>query len=215
MDGQMKRKIGETVWGCCYEWGGIRQGPMFGVLRPEEPGMEEPAYFEPIEPGLAIPLYRCILAGTKEECINLYNAKIVETIKEKQEEIEQMDSHLIKALSADKEEDGTLKVQPVWRADLSFNYDAIYGSMDKDLVPKEDCSGERMPWEEFVEDTGHGCLTDYDGAGDLLVDGVASGNMLIFIAEETVLIDDAYRIPFGRVPEVFKGHTVEVLWFNK
>lgn len=219
--GEMKeRKVGDLVWGGCYFPPSIKQEPMFGKLKPEAPGGSIPVLFEPVEPGKSIPLCLCVIADTRESCIAKYNAQVVKRIKECQEQIEQMNHALIPTLDTKKQEaeEGCfeyLEVQPVWRADLSFNFDAVYGALSNDLVPKEDCDASRILWDTFVEDVENGCLSDYDGFGDLLVDGVASESTVIYIAERAVYIGNEYRIPFGRMPEVFKGHTIEVLWFNK
>ena len=216
MAGQPEKeyKTGDKVWGCTSYTSMTCLKPVPGTLEPARDG-SGPAFFVPADGSGKYLLGACSIAGTQEECTHIYNVSIMAHIKELQEDIMKAEQELVPVLDMSKDEDGFLEKEPVWRRDVSFNYDAIFGYMTQDLEPRDGCDGDRMPWEEFVECVELGGFTDNDGFGDLLIDGMASSNVALYLAGRYVYVYDEYQVPFERVTEVFAGHKLEVLWFNK
>lgn len=112
------------------------------------------------------------------------------------------------------DEDG-LREYPVFRPDLSMDYKDILAAMNPCLELKEDHEGEVMSWAAFEIAEGARCLTDRDGDGDLLIDGKGSEHALLDQSRGMLYIPDEFAIPFNRIPEVFAGHEIQVIWFSK
>ena len=72
-----------------------------------------------------------------------------------------------------------------------------------------------MTWEQFCHDVENRSITDYDGSADLIVDGRASSNNTLWLTTGMLYIFDEFLIPFDRVPEIFAGHEIQVIWYNK
>ena len=154
-------------------------------------------------------------ADTKEEAVTGYNLAVNREIEKNEAAIRKHYGMLIPALDRTQDENGDYKTTAVYRADMAVTADEILSARNDDLVPKETCAGELMSWDSFIRDVENGGLTDYDGAGDLIIDGRASSNESIWITMQMVNIIDRYLVPFERIPEIFKDHKVEVMWFNK
>ena len=232
------RKPGDTVWAFAYRNDDrvrgqkLRQIPVRGMLLSDYyKGAKNvdvcidpngwPSWFVPFgkngQPVMssAVRVESRKYADTKDEAVKEYNLDVKREIEKNEAAIRKHYGMLIPVLDRTPDENGDYEKAAVYRADMAVTADEILSARNDDLVPKETCAGELMSWDDFVRDVENGGLTDYDGAGDLVIDGRASSNDIIWITTEMVNIVDRYLIPFSRIPEVFEGHEVQVMWFNK
>lgn len=222
-------KDGDTVWAVRFTR--YREmPPTRGILSaaadpmPVKPGAP-PKYFVPYKPGTdgvpdwmdAMSLEDTDVADTKEEAVSCWNRLVHRKITEQAKAIRELEKKLVPSanLSAEKDEYGTLADYPVFRADMSLDWQGILDAMDNGLVPSPNCTGTPMEWKEFMGHVTAGGFTDYDGSADLMVDGFVSNNVLVSLSMASVYVCDEFLVPFERVPEVFAGHDVRILWFNK
>ena len=226
-------KPGDVVWAYAYESSDrlrgrkLRQKPVKGMLlHTSYPDVEPdpaqpPRYFVPIGRNGKPSWSRIANAGarkyalTEQEAVERYNLAVKKEIAWLQEQVRDMTGDLIDVLEAEKDEDGDCRNTVPFRADLSVSAQEVLEAIKDDLVPLKDNCGEPMTWDEFATAVRVGGITDYDGQGDLIIDGRASSNDLLWIATEMLYIYDRFMIPFERVPEIFEGHEIGVLWFNK
>lgn len=76
--------------------------------------------------------------------------------------------------------------------------------------------GNVMTYDEFTENVYDGCITDYDGEGELILFDRCVGNSSIACDCEVVIIHTVmgnYFIPFKTLYSLF-GDEMRFLWFN-
>lgn len=67
---------------------------------------------------------------------------------------------------------------------------------------------------DFIEDVKARCVIDYDGIGELAVDGQIVTNATICLANMTVTIDKTLLVSFEALSNLL-GNRVNVFWYNK
>lgn len=74
--------------------------------------------------------------------------------------------------------------------------------------------GDRMSYKDFVESVEGHCIMDYDGSGNLVIDGKMVMNSNTWLRDRAVWIEGCAKIPFTKLYEIF-GDRVSFIWFNK
>lgn len=244
-ENQSQYKPGDIVWAFAYQGADrikgkkLRQKPIQGMLldtkypdAPNDP--TKPArYFVPFGT-TGNPMWSKVIAAssrkytdTEADAIKLYNDEIKREIQWYQNQVREMNQDLIPTLDTTKDSDGDYAASVPYRADLTISDREILDSILDDLIPKgsdenktklrqEDIEcGELMTWEQFCHDVENRSITDYDGSADLIIDGRASSNNTLWLTTGMLYIFDKFLIPFDRVPEIFAGHEIQVIWYNK
>lgn len=104
--------------------------------------------------------------------------------------------------------------EPIFRADYVTPPEDIIAAMDRSLTLRPD-SPEKplvMSWDEFISRRSAG-LSNSHGSAELIVDGKASENTLVWLDAEMVLVYGRFMIPFQNVPWLFRDHNVQIHWF--
>ena len=233
-----QKKPGDIVWAFAYQNGDkirgqkLRQKPVRGMLisdyypnctdikpcvNPNEPARWFAPFNKNDEPRMSaiVRIDNRKYAETESEAIEGYNLEVKREIKMHETAIQEHYKMLISTLDQTPDEDGYYEQTAVYRADMAINAEEIIMSLKDDLVPLDTSTGDLMPWDSFVRQVDNGGLTDYDGAADLIIDDRASSNCIVWITTNMVNIYDKYLVPFSRIPEIFKNHKIEIMWFNK
>lgn len=155
-----------------------------------------------------------LYAKTEQDAIEGYNLEIKKVIDENQTAIRSMLEDLIPTCETETGDNGWLKNDTPFRADLSVSAAEVIQAMTN---PMPACfeNGEVFEWDEFVDACEHQTITDYDGNSDIVIDGNVTDNNCIWITTGMLYIFDKMLIPFQRIPEIFAGHKIQVLWYNK
>ncbi|MCM1221850.1 MAG: hypothetical protein NC548_46000 [Lachnospiraceae bacterium] len=74
--------------------------------------------------------------------------------------------------------------------------------------------GEHYEYKRFLEDVDHCCIMDYDGSGNLVIDGKEVRNSTTWLRDRAIWIDEFAKIPFQKLYEIF-GDRVSFMWYNK
>lgn len=87
----------------------------------------------------------------------------------------------------------------------------IINTLNFDEIPN---FGDVMSLDEFIDYTKSGCLIDYDGTGDLIIDNKRVTNSVSWIFDNSFKVGNNYIIKFESLKEIF-GDRVKVIWFNR
>lgn len=155
-----------------------------------------------------------IVCDAVQEAEKELEKQMKDTIAKAKERILMMELLLPSMKSEPVKGSGELEVPPCLRRDMSVTFDEVM-SCCIGPAKKEQYNGELFTLKDFFKDVSAGGFTDYDGFGDLVVDGVIYDNVHIVIAFKRVMIGDRFEIPFERLEQVFEGHKLEVQWYNK
>lgn len=80
---------------------------------------------------------------------------------------------------------------------------------------REDKScGTVFSFEEFLKEVEDMSLMDYDGSGNMILNGKVVKNSSTWIHDRSMYIVNKYFVPFEKLEELF-GEEIEILWFNK
>lgn len=74
--------------------------------------------------------------------------------------------------------------------------------------------GDRMSYKEFMDATGSKCIMDYDGSGEIAIDGKSVTNSSTWIRDDSVWIEGCAKVPFKKLYEIF-GDRLSFVWYNK
>lgn len=74
--------------------------------------------------------------------------------------------------------------------------------------------GELMSYKKFIDYVNCGCLIDYDGWGQLVLNGKEVSNSVTVIHSKTMHIGGKLSVPFDRLYEIF-GDDMKICWYNR
>lgn len=84
--------------------------------------------------------------------------------------------------------------------------------------PMDDLAKEcLMPMDEFIEDIRSGCITNYDGTGELVLDNSVVDNAVVYPNEGLIRIHSKPTPSFFSLDEVKElfGDRAQIAWYNK
>lgn len=154
-------------------------------------------------------------ADTEAEIADIRKMRISEAIRKKELEIKALTDATtpVEDNMTDKNDDAD---RTIWRVDPIAGYEAIREAMNLNMTLKPDFEDVKpMSWQDFTKLVRSGAINDYDGRADLRIDGHVASNALLALYMEMLYVYDRYLVPFDRVPELFEGHEIDVLWFSK
>lgn len=154
-----------------------------------------------------------VICDTKEEAEGELEKQMREAIQKMKEQILMLE-HLLPSMKNPAVNDkGELIVPPVYRRDMSATFKEV---MSHCTGKEPDMSvGELFTFTEFEGQVTSGAIMDSDGDGDLVIDGRTYDNIYIWCSMRRIVVGDRFEISFGRMDEIFKGHDLKVLWYNK
>lgn len=82
-----------------------------------------------------------------------------------------------------------------------------------DFEPYDDL-GTMFSLKEFEEDVDRGCIMDYDGFGEVMIDGMIVSNSYVYTNTKTVFIPGTGSVSFHLLSEIF-GNRAKICWYNK
>lgn len=155
-----------------------------------------------------------IICDARQEAEAELEKQMKAVIAKAKEQIVRMECLLPSMTKEKTNRKGEFDVLPSYRRDMSLTFDEVISR----CITENDAdnyNGDLYSMEKFQADVKAGGLTDYDGFGDLVIDGKVYENVYISCDMERVIIGDWFEIPFERLGQVFAGHKLEVLWYNK
>ena len=69
-------------------------------------------------------------------------------------------------------------------------------------------------YKDFMEQVSDLCITDYDGAGELILNGKVAEGTSLWISNRSVHFKDKLFVPFDVIYNLF-GDAVQFAWYNK
>ena len=75
--------------------------------------------------------------------------------------------------------------------------------------------GTLMTYKDFIDSVNCGCFIDYDGYGELVIDGHSCVvNSCTDISTMKMYFGETGSVPFYKLHEIF-GDDMKILWFNR
>lgn len=100
------------------------------------------------------------------------------------------------------------------KAVSSITADEILAAFNEGNVGEVPSYADLMPLEGFIGIVNWGGFIDYDGFGELVIDGKAGHHTTTLISQRSFLIGNKLVVPFKVLRDVF-GDRVQVAWYNK
>lgn len=72
----------------------------------------------------------------------------------------------------------------------------------------------RMDYERFMADVDAGCICDYDGNGEIMLDGSHMTGISVLPDESIAIVGDTFIVPMNLLHGLFKDR-ISVCWYNK
>ena len=188
-----------------------------GFVRPPEEFLKSPdpsvLDWENVRPTLT-----ALYSDTMAEAVQAYNdmlktgiAAAVKSVRAMQKALE-LTPEQRNALGTAAEE----TPEPVWMSVPDPDPEVLIESMGPALTLNPGyVPAERMTWEEFLRQVENRSLTDYDGHGEIEIDGKVIQEGYPWISMRYVRVYDDLMVPFDRFQELLKDHEIYVHWWNK
>ncbi len=187
----------------------------------QDPEKQPPRHLMPDHPDQAHPwdsawwdLEHWVVCDTPDEALAELERQARQYIAEAKRRASALESLLPETEAEPVGPDGCLKDPPIYKKDMTATYDEAMPVLDG----PEDASkysGDDFGVGEFAKHVAEGGISDYDGSGDLAIDGKIYANAWVCCSARRVYLGDVYEIPFGRLEKLFAGHDVRIRWYNK
>lgn len=155
-----------------------------------------------------------IICDTLSEAEAELEIQMYAQIAKAKEQIQMMESLLPSVRAEELDDDGDLIVPPVFSRDMCVTFEEIMSVCVEDRTQGM-VAGHPMTFSDFHKLVNGMIITDNDGFGDFIVDGVAYDNIYIICQEKRILVADRFEIPFERLEKIFEGHQIIIMWYNK
>lgn len=74
--------------------------------------------------------------------------------------------------------------------------------------------GDVMTYEKFIKLVENFSIIDYDGSGELILNGKVVKNTSTWLGHRSVFFADRFFVPFDVLQSIF-GDDMKIIWFNK